>query len=112
MQPGQARSRLLQQAQEWQAALQAGGDAADPVELDQTRVGRLSRMDAMQQQALAQAARARAQQGLQRVRAALSRLDAGDYGYCLDCGDEIADARLQVDPAAERCLACAQAQES
>ena len=78
-----------------------------PVELDQTKVGRLSRMDAMQQQAMAQAATRRTEVELQRIRTALSRLRTGDYGYCLNCEEEIAEGRLRVDPATLICIDCA-----
>ena len=82
-----------------------------PVELDQTRVGRLSRMDAMQQQAMAQASSRRIEQEVQRLHAALSRLQAGDYGICVKCEEEIPAGRLQVDPATPVCIDCARAAE-
>ena len=85
--------------------------AAKPVELDQTRVGRLSRMDAIQRQAMAQESERRRQLELQRVANALSRMKDDDYGYCLSCGDLIAVERLTVDPCATQCIACASASE-
>jgi DnaK suppressor protein len=78
-----------------------------PVELDQQSVGRLSRMDALQVQAMAQALEARRQGRLVRIEAALQRLEAGDYGVCEECGDEIPTKRLEIDPAIERCVDCA-----
>jgi DnaK suppressor protein len=78
-----------------------------PVELDQQSVGRVSRMDALQVQAMAQALEARRQGRLLRIEAALRRLDAGDYGLCEECGDEIPAKRLEIDPAIERCVDCA-----
>ncbi len=79
-----------------------------PVELDQQSVGRLSRMDAMQVQAMAQAVEVRRRGRLQRIEAALKRLDAGDYGYCTSCDEDIPLKRLEIDPATERCVDCAQ----
>ena len=78
-----------------------------PVELDQTRVGRLSRMDAMQVQAMAQAAEQRRRQELERIDAALARIADGSFGECLVCGELIATKRLELDPAATRCIDCA-----
>jgi DnaK suppressor protein len=77
------------------------------VELDQQSVGRLSRMDALQNQAMAQATGARRTAERQRLIAALKRMDDGEFGYCEECGDEIAEARLRLDPAATRCVDCA-----
>jgi len=85
---------------------QADGNDA-PVELDQTSIGRLSRMDAMQQQAMALATTARRKVQKQRLMNALKRLDEGWYGECAECGDDIARARLDHDPAAHLCISCA-----
>jgi len=86
-------------------------DNQSPVELDQSRVGRLSRMDAMQQQAMAQATTRRTEIELQRISKALARLLADEYGYCVKCDEEIAAKRLQIDPATLLCIDCARAQE-
>lgn len=83
-------------------------EAAATVELDQTRVGRLSRMDALQQQAMASAAEVRRRAELRRLDAALARIDAGDFGVCEQCDEPIARRRLEVDPGATRCIACAE----
>lgn len=77
------------------------------VELDQQAVGRLSRMDALQNQAMAKANSARRQSERTRLTAALARISEGEYGYCEDCGDDIALGRLDLDPAAVKCIQCA-----
>lgn len=79
-----------------------------PVTLQQDSVGRLSRMDALQQQAMAQAEERRRAAEKSRIRAALQRLDADEWGWCLTCGEEIAAGRLERDPAAAQCLTCAE----
>ena len=81
------------------------------VTLDQSSVGRLSRMDAMQQQAMAQSSQQRAKLTLQRIEAALRRCDDDSYGYCLDCEESIDQRRLEFDPATTLCIVCAQARE-
>lgn len=78
-----------------------------PVELDQTRVGRLSRMDALQGQAMAEAQAERRRLERLRIRSALARIADDTYGECLRCGDDIAPARLRADPATPVCLVCA-----
>jgi DnaK suppressor protein len=89
------------------AISEAGDVDRKPVELDQQSVGRLSRMDSMQVQAMAKAADARRVTELRRIDAALARVEEGEYGYCVACGEEIETKRLEVDPAAPRCAGCA-----
>jgi DnaK suppressor protein len=78
-----------------------------PVQLDQTSMGRLSRMDAMQDQAMAIELERRREVELARIDSALERLAAGEYGYCVTCGEAIEPARLEFDPSTPLCLACA-----
>jgi len=105
------RQRLLQIQRELRALLATGEDAARVVELDQTSVGRLSRMDALQGQAMSQERARRRQTELQRIAAALQRLDRGEYGDCLDCGEPIDVRRLDMDAAVTLCIRCATARE-
>ncbi len=84
----------------------ANQEATGTVALDQSKVGRLSRMDAMQAQQMAQETVRRRQLQLQKIDSALRRLDAGDYGYCFICGEGIAQDRLRIDPASTRCINC------
>jgi len=102
------KQRLLKRQEELQHITATGEEAAATVELDQSRVGRLSRMDAMQGQAMSQAAQQRRTLELQKIAAALLRIDEGNYGYCLSCDETIAAARLDIDPAATLCIACAE----
>lgn len=83
----------------------AAGQAT--VELDQQAVGRLSRMDALQNQAMARATATRRETERNRLAAALARMEEGEFGYCEECGEEIAKGRLRLDPAAARCVECA-----
>ncbi|MGD8429842.1 MAG: TraR/DksA C4-type zinc finger protein [Ectothiorhodospiraceae bacterium] len=105
------RERLLARRQALTEHADMRDQAADTVELDQTRTGRLTRMDAMQAQAMAQASRSRAQAELKRIAAALRRMDEGEYGYCLHCDEDIAAGRLEADPSTPLCIHCADAAE-
>lgn len=82
-------------------------DDRAPVELDQQSVGRLSRQDSLQVQAMAKAAEARRAQEIRRIDAALRRVEEGEYGWCVECGEVIDARRLEIDPATPRCSACA-----
>ena len=78
-----------------------------PVELDQTTQGRLSRMDALQVQAMQEATADRRRSEKMRAKAALERMDAGDFGYCVSCGEDIPKKRLDHDPTVPTCVDCA-----
>lgn len=77
------------------------------VVLDQTSVGRLSRMDALQNQAMQLETERRREVEIARIDAALKRMDEGDYGDCVSCGEEITAKRLNMDPATPVCVDCA-----
>ncbi|CUJ89082.1 DnaK suppressor protein [Ruegeria denitrificans] len=77
------------------------------VELDQQAIGRLSRMDALQNQAMAKAQQANRDIEARRLQAALDRIRDGEFGYCEDCSDEIPIGRLNLDLAATKCVSCA-----
>jgi DnaK suppressor protein len=94
------KKRLVHLKHELQALLELSQEASSPVVLDQTSVGRLSRMDAMQRQAMAQETERRRRVEVQKIEAALKRMDEGEYGYCIKTGEEIPLKRLELDPAA------------
>jgi len=78
-----------------------------PVELDQTSQGRLSRLDAIQVQEMALEQDRRREVEIARINGALKRMDDGAYGFCVSCGEDIAAARLDNNPAVPTCIACA-----
>ena len=99
--------RLLQERQDLLDITRSASEVADIVELDQTRQGRLSRMDAMQGQAMSHAMQERRQLHIKQITDALKRLDDNEYGYCLRCDEEIALKRLEYNPAVTLCIKCA-----
>ena len=101
------RALLLQEQQSLRTDEDAGADDRSPVKLDQQAVGRLSRMDAMQQQAMAQASSRRRAGRHRRIEAALQRIADGEFGFCQDCGEDISKARLELDPTLPNCVSCA-----
>ena len=101
------RDLLCKRQEELRVQSGASVEKRKPVELDQQSVGRLSRQDALQQQAMQNAQEARRTAELKKIDAAFVRLDEGEFGYCAECGEEIARARLEIDPTIARCVACA-----
>ncbi|MCP4768133.1 MAG: TraR/DksA family transcriptional regulator [Gammaproteobacteria bacterium] len=105
------RAQLVTQQQELTELLKNTGEATGPVMLDQQSVGRVSRIDAIQQQQMAIASQQQASDLLKRIELALRRIDAGDFGDCLQCNEPIAYARLQAQPFASLCIDCQTARE-
>ena len=101
------KNRLVNVREEVFQLVGTAEEAAKPVELDQTKVGRLSRMDALQVQAMAAESGRRREVELQRIDAALKRIEEKEYGYCTACGEKIPIKRLEFDPAAPLCVDCA-----
>ncbi|MDA4844891.1 TraR/DksA family transcriptional regulator [Hoeflea poritis] len=102
-----ARKRLADRKAEIEALSELSEESRSTVVLDQQAVGRLSRMDSMQQQAMAEAQERQRQRDLVRIEMAERRIKEGDYGYCAECDEEIPDGRLEIDPMAEKCVHCA-----
>jgi len=103
----QNRQKLLQLRSELREMERTYHDNSAPVELDQARVGRLSRMDAMQSQQMALETTRRRQDQILQIDAALRRIESGEYGYCLECEEEIDIRRLSINPANKHCIKCA-----
>lgn len=105
------RQLLLTEQQALLADSKSGKQAAGTVMLDQTSVGRLSRMDAMQSQAMHQEAQRRREQALADIARALRKIESGDYGFCDECGDEIDERRLAIKPTVDYCISCSSRME-
>ena len=96
---------LVALSEELHRALETSEEGARPVELSEP-IGRISRMDAIQQQSMTKANRQAAQLRLQQVEAALHRLSQGDYGMCLGCEESVGFGRLKARPEALLCITC------
>lgn len=101
------RRRLLSEREELLSADAAGAEDRQTVILDQQSVGRLSRMDALQRQAMASAQARRRAMRVRLIDAALRRIAEDEFGYCEECGEEIPPKRLDLDPTMSRCISCA-----
>ncbi len=101
------RERLLEDLAGLEAEDRLGAEAQGTVTLDQQAVGRLSRMDALQGQAMARATQERRNLQKRRIAAALARIGDGEFGWCVECGEAIAPRRLELDPCAATCINCA-----
>lgn len=107
-----AKIRLLAELEALTAAIAQASASAGTVELDQSKVGRVSRIDAMQQQAMAQSGHARFMLRKRKLAAALDRIESGAFGLCCKCRAPIEPERLDADLAAVFCKDCADERES
>ena len=101
------RTVISNKITELQMVVQSDASSSGNIELDQTRVGRLARMDAVQHHAIAQVQTDRAAKQLRLLRILFSKIDRDDFGECHACGDDIAIGRLLVRPESLRCIECA-----
>lgn len=107
MRESEARQALERELVELQALEEMSAEARAPVALDQTAQGRLSRMDALQAQAMALETQRRRQLRRRQIEAALKRIEVGTFGFCVACDEPIEEKRLALDPATPTCLDCA-----
>jgi len=112
LQLAEIQADLLALREELSDQLRRLGEDSKPVQLDQQMVGRLSRMDAMQQQQMASASASHSKAHLSRVNLALQAIEEGDYGYCRQCDEAIAWLRLKARPDSPLCVACQEANEN
>lgn len=109
---GEFKKLLLQHQKELLDVEASGEQASEIVALDQTTVGRLSRMDALQAQAMSVETDQRRKLELQRIKLALKHIDEGDYGYCQNCGEMINPLRLKSSLTVALCIECASEAET
>ena len=76
-----------------------------PITLDNS-IGRLSRMDAINNKAINEKALRDKKRTLQKLERATERSEKGELGTCLRCGDEIPFGRLKIMPWTTRCVKC------
>lgn len=108
----QFRGRLEAELAQVRETLVRADVAAGTVMLDQSSVGRLSRMDALQQQAVAQDSQERLRLRARRIEAALARIEAGTFGRCCHCGEPVEPPRLALDPTSVFCADCQEDREA
>lgn len=106
----EAEAALHALAQRLGQELDQASDAARTVDLDDP-IGRLSRMDAIQQQQMAAAGQRATSLRLRQVEAALARVQSGTWGLCVACGEEIDARRLAARPEVPFCRDCQAARE-
>jgi DnaK suppressor protein len=104
-------SRLLVELQRTlEEGARSSAESSKPVELDQP-IGRLSRMDALQQQHMAKENRRALDVRRKLVGAALVRLERGEYGLCQVCEEPIGYRRLAARPESPLCMPCQRTRE-
>ena len=101
------KTLILERLSEISAEAELNAQSLDTVALDQQAIGRLSRMDALQNQAMAKSMKVRRDNEEHALNQALTRLADGEFGFCVDCGDQIPAKRLELNLTTTRCVSCA-----
>jgi DnaK suppressor protein len=104
----QLRQELLRTLSRLEGRIAKNGPGNGAAELDQTCVGRLSRIEALQNQGLTDGLRERERIQFEQVLDALCRLESGTYGTCVTCHTPVAFERLTVFPETPTCTPCGQ----
>jgi DnaK suppressor protein len=102
----QCRQKLLSLRAELLALEASSKETTQPKELDQAGNDRLSRRASMQAQLMAQEGGRLRKRQLQKIEGALRRIEAGEYGRCFICEEELDGRGLSVDPTTTRCENC------
>ena len=101
------KKSLLKLQQNLQELEEEFAQSGETVKLDQSSVGRLSRMDAMQSQQMALETSRRREMNAEKIEGGLRRIESGQFGFCFYCEEAIDIKRLEADPTNTRCLKCA-----
>ncbi len=101
------QSLIHARQQEIEQTILLADSGTQTVQLDQSTVGRLSRMDALQMQQMNLESNRRRHQELLRLQHALKRIEDKSYGVCVECDQAINPKRLEIDLSALRCINCA-----
>lgn len=107
----QLKIMIKEQMSDLESRLVMTAESSKTVELDQALAGRISRIDAIQQQKIAQAGLNRAKANLIKLTRTLQQIDSEGFGYCQECGEAIGMARLQIKPESSFCVECQQEKE-
>lgn len=91
--------------------IQLAQPSSQSVQLDQTLAGRVSRIDAIQQQKMAESALVRDSKRLDQLERSLQAISLESFGTCVECDEAIPFKRLLVKPESELCVGCQELQE-
>lgn len=100
------KSRITEAIDETCRDIDSLTELARPVAPDNA-IGRLSRMDAISNRSINEAALRRAQSRLEQLRTVLDKLDDPDFGSCVECDEQIPLGRIMLMPESRMCVRCA-----
>ncbi|MEP1033390.1 TraR/DksA C4-type zinc finger protein [Ekhidna sp.] len=81
-------------------------EQSKPVTLDNS-IGRISRMDAINNKSITESALRQAELKLSKLHQALDTIDTPDFGLCIKCKQSIPLGRILLMPESNKCVKCA-----
>lgn len=102
----QVKEYLLKEKTKLNLRLEDLKELTKPIEPD-CAIGRISRMDAINNKSINEAALRKSQDKLKRINISLEHIEDEDFGNCIECGETIPIQRLLIMPGS-LCVRCAQ----
>ncbi len=106
METEEIRQNILKEIETVEQRIAEYKDLTQPVEPD-CAIGRITRMDAINNKSVTEASLRQAQNKLRNLQRVLSQLGTKDFGLCIKCGKPIPAARLLYRPESLTCVNCA-----
>ncbi|MDB2408404.1 TraR/DksA family transcriptional regulator [Crocinitomicaceae bacterium] len=101
------KNRILEELKKTEEAILDYKESTKPIS-PENAIGRVSRMDAINNKSAVEAALRKAEEKLNKLKLVLNKVDDADFGICIRCGDPIPIGRVLLMPQSRNCVRCAQ----
>ena len=101
------KKRIQEELKKTQLSIDDYKESTKPIS-PENAIGRISRMDAINNKSVVEAALRKASEKLSKLKLVLERVDDSDFGLCIRCGKPIPIGRILLMPQSRLCVSCAQ----
>jgi len=102
----QLKHQIEEEIKRTEALITEYKEMSQPVSPDDA-IGRISRMDAINNKSVTEAALRQAENKLAALKSVISNIESPDFGICVSCKEPIPIARILIRPESQRCVNCA-----
>ena len=100
------RQKIREEIEKTEEIIKEYKEASGPISPDKA-IGRLSRMDAINNKSVTESALRQAEDKLKKLNHVFSKVGEKDFGYCIKCKQPIPLGRILLKPESQRCVNCA-----